>query len=68
VALKEVLIEGKDWKETIYYERLLEEVKKGNRPYACLDENDLNQRCRNIEALFYAIRDHGYKTQRELMK
>lgn len=68
VALKEVLIEGKGWKKTIYFQRLLDAVKKGEPPYFCVDENDINQRCRNLEALFYAIKDHGYKTQRELIK
>jgi len=67
-SLKEVVLEGKSWKETLYFQRILEAVKKGGVLYNCVNEDDLNRRCKNIEALFCAIRDHGYKTQRELMK
>lgn len=67
-SLKQVFTEGKEWTETLYYQHLLDAVKKGEFLFGCSDENDIKQKCRNIEAIFRSIRDKGYKTRRDLVQ
>jgi 2-polyprenyl-3-methyl-5-hydroxy-6-metoxy-1,4-benzoquinol methylase len=66
VAFKQVLLEGKDWRETVYYQRIVDALNTGQFLWGCANEGDLLQRCQNLETLFHTIKREGYKTQRSL--
>jgi len=68
VAFRQVFIEGRNWIDTVFYQRTLDALKKGERPWGCVDENDLIQRCKGHERLFHRIKNEGYRTQRELIQ
>lgn len=68
IAFKQVLIEGKDWTETIFYQRILDRLNKGEILWGCTDQNDLNQRCKDLQLLYQNIRRDGYKSQHEIMQ
>jgi hypothetical protein len=67
LAVKQVCQEGKDWVDTVFYERILADLKDGHIHYGCHDESDLIKHCKRIEELYYTIRQDGYKTQQELL-
>jgi len=68
VAFKQVLMEGKDWNETVFYKRILDALRKGEFLWGCGNENDLQQRCKNLEGLFQTIKKEGYRTQLSLLQ
>jgi len=67
VAFKQVCTEGKDWTETVFYQRFLDAIRGGQLLWGCKDQLDLDQRCKYLESLFDRIRREGYKSQRELL-
>jgi 2-polyprenyl-3-methyl-5-hydroxy-6-metoxy-1,4-benzoquinol methylase len=67
-AFKQVHLEGKDWRETVYYQRILDALNKGEILWGCANENDLQQRCKNLDELFQTIKKEGYKTQHSLLR
>jgi hypothetical protein len=66
VALKQVCVEGRDWSDTVFYQRSLRRLHEGEVLWGCKDEHDLDQRCKSVEALFDSIACSGYKCQRDL--
>jgi hypothetical protein len=66
IAIKEVCKEGKKWSDTVFYQRVLDDIRKGQLLWGCQDESDLVKRCKYIESLFQSICNDGYKSQREL--
>lgn len=66
VALKKVCIEGRDWRRTSFYQRVLDELARGEISWNCINESELDKRCDNCCSLYQKIRDSGYKTQAEL--
>lgn len=66
VALKEVCVNGRDWKETSFYQRLLDRLTKGEILWGCKNKFELDKRCGNLKSLFRKIKSEGYKTQVEL--
>lgn len=67
IAFKQVCLEGKDWSETVFYQRVLDELNRGHILWGCKDQSDLDQRCQDLESLFHRIKRGGYKSQRELL-
>jgi hypothetical protein len=67
IALKQVCLEGKDWTETVFYHRAIDELNQGHYLWGCKDKSDFDQRCKGLESLFHRIRQEGYKSQCELM-
>jgi hypothetical protein len=66
IAIKQVCLEGQGWADTLFYQRMLEDMHEGQFHYGCHDESGLQTRCRDIEALFRKIQREGYKSQQEL--
>ena len=66
IAINTVCQEGKSWADTLFYQRMLDNMKVGHFHYGCHDERDLQNKCQSIEALFHKIHHEGYKSQREL--
>jgi hypothetical protein len=68
LAIKQVCQEGKDWTDTVFYRRILADLKDGHIHYGCHNESDLIKHCKRIEELYYIIQQNGYKTQQELLR
>lgn len=41
-AFSQVLLEGKDWSETIFYQRTLKDLQKGIMPWGCRNREELD--------------------------
>jgi hypothetical protein len=65
-AVKQVCLEGKSWADTVFYQRVLDDLRNGQILWGCQDEQDLVKRCHFIDSLFQSIHTDGYKSQREL--
>ena len=68
IALKQVCLQGKDWIETVFYQRTLDKLSKGHVLSNCRDKSDFDRRCKELEFLFQKIRQEGYKSQPELLQ
>jgi len=68
VAFKQVVLEGKSWADTIFYQRILNRLNHGDFLWNCKDQNDLQERCRKLESLYHKINEEGYKSQEELLQ
>lgn len=66
VAFKEKLIEGKEWKTTVFYKRILKEIKQGKYLWGCKNQFDFDNRLKKLEILFENIKENGFKSQKEL--
>lgn len=66
VALEQVCLHGKDWSDTVYYQRNIEMINEGYIRQGCKNQEELDRKCRERELLFQTIRDEGYKPQCEL--
>ena len=66
VAFRERLIEGKKWETTVFYTRILNEIKQGKYLWDCKNEIDFDSRLKKLEMLFETIKKNGYKSQQEL--
>jgi len=66
IALRERLIEGKEWKTTVFYNRIFNEIKQGKFLWGCKNQFDFENRLKKIEILFENIKKNGYKSQKEL--
>jgi 2-polyprenyl-3-methyl-5-hydroxy-6-metoxy-1,4-benzoquinol methylase len=68
LAIRQVCQDGKQWADTVFYQRNLAELQSGHADYGCQTERDLIEKCRRIEALYHDIRRDGYKPQTELLR
>lgn len=59
--------DGVPWSETEFFDRVLTSIERGNAPWGCRSRAELEARCDRLDDLYEAIRDDGYRTQRELM-
>jgi len=59
--------DGVPWAETAIYDTVLEYIDDGVPMWGCTTEPEFQDRCRELDALFDAIRRYGYKSQAELM-
>lgn len=64
-AFSKRFLVGNSWQQTTYYQRILREIESGTPKWDCTSPNDLEQRFQGLDALFFTIRDHGYKLQSE---
>jgi len=66
-AIKQVCCDKDDWPNTLFYQRTINNIIKGEVHWGCQNQHDFDDRCQNIEKLFYSIKISGYKTQRDLL-
>jgi hypothetical protein len=66
VAFRERFIEGKKWETTVFYNRILNEIKQGKFLWHCKNQFDFDIRLKKLEVLFKDIKNKGYKSQQEL--
>src|ERR1051325_5760924 len=50
LAFRQVCIEGKEWKDTVFYQRFVEEVEKGHFLWGCRSQDDADRRCKALRA------------------
>jgi hypothetical protein len=67
VALREVTQEGREWSATVFYQRTLTRLNRGEVLWGCADEKNLQERCRQVSELYRTIQHHGYRSQEELL-
>jgi len=67
VALQQVCTEGKSWPDTIFYQRILDWIGRGEIAWDCRDKHDFDRRCKDLELLYEKIKCEGYKLQREIL-
>ena len=58
--------EGVPWDRTAFFERVVEEIRAGHRPWGCEDRSAFERRCRELDELYASLREDGFRTQREL--
>ena len=67
VAFKERFVEGRDWEDTVFYQRVLNEIRNGKFLWSCRNKADFDRRCENLDSLFQNIKNRGYKSQSEII-
>lgn len=66
-AMRQRFIQGVEWKETEFVRNKYNLVTDKKTVWnGCKSPKDIKNRCQSIDQLFHAIKDNGYKTQREL--
>lgn len=65
-ALQERFEEGCEWKETKFYDRVASQICEGKTKWGCSSLEEFDERCRDIDDLYASIRDHGYRSKREI--
>lgn len=67
IAIKEACINGKDWEDTVFYQRVLADINNGKFLWGCRNKSELDRRCKSLESLYQNIKNRGYKSQSELL-
>ena len=67
-ALKAVLVDGRPWEDTVFYQRIMDGFGKGHIYWGCKDQREFDERCRGLERLFCDIRHKGYRSQEQLAR
>lgn len=65
-AMRAVMVEDQKWQDTAWYGSIASRLEGGETLWGCRSIADLDERCRDIEALFESIRSEGYLSQAEL--
>jgi hypothetical protein len=60
VAYRQVLMEGMDWSDTPFYERVLAEVAAGIPKWGCYIREEFDRRLEYVTSLFVEMREMGY--------
>lgn len=58
--------EGRDWKETVVFDHMLDLVEDGKRPDGCTTVAEIEQRYEAIDRLYNRIRSEGFQSGDEL--
>lgn len=61
-------IEGKEWKETEFYQTVLHQMENGMFKWGCSSEGEFMERCKELNKLYEDIKKNGFKTQKILGK
>ena len=59
-------IEGKPWKETDLYKRVISEIELGDVVYGCNSRQSYDSKCRQIDEMFENIKCHGSRLQQSI--
>jgi len=61
-------IEGKEWKETEFYQAVLNKMENGMFKWGCSSEEEFMKRCKELNKLYEDIKKNGFKAQKMLGK
>jgi hypothetical protein len=67
-TIRDLFIEGKDFKETSQYARMLKAISDGITLYDCKTEEDVNSYFEHLDKAYQSIKSEGYKSQVDLRK
>ncbi|XVH33537.1 hypothetical protein ACNS7O_17965 (plasmid) [Haloferacaceae archaeon DSL9] len=56
----------REWENTEFFHRILDEIQSGQVRWDCTSRADLEARCQDLDELYESIKEHGFRTQREL--
>jgi hypothetical protein len=59
-------IGGKKWEETDFYKRAINEIKDRKYKWGCSSVSEYNRRCKELDKLYYDIKNNGIKIQKTL--
>ncbi len=65
-AFKQKFKEGKEWKETDFYHRVIKNMSDGFKKWGCTNREQWEERLKKVESLYYQIKRDGYKPQKEI--
>ncbi len=57
---------GGEWRDTEFYQRVLNQISTGTRKWECKNKEDFDARLKKLDLLYSQIKDNGYKLQQEL--
>lgn len=60
--------DGVPWRETAFYERVVEQIESGRPRWGCRTREEFDERCERLDRLYENIRTDGYRTQNELLE
>lgn len=62
MGLRQRFVEGRDWKDTVYYQRARDRVEQGKSLWGYNDvDHFLEERCGYVDELYQDMRDEGYR-------
>ncbi len=67
-AMNEVCCSGQSWHKTVFYQRNINRMQKGEVIWGCSSEEDLGQRLESVLKLYFAIKEEGYRTQIDILQ
>ncbi len=65
-AIVEHFEDGRPWRKTPLYDHFADQLRRFNSAWDYTSMEAFDRRCEEIEALYRSIREHGYRSQREL--
>ena len=66
-AFRARFVHGAKWEDTSYYAGIVAQLARGAEPLGVHDKDDLIKRLEDFDHRFEKIREHGYKTQQQLL-
>jgi len=67
-AFRDRFLYGKNWEDTEFYHRVLNEIYNGKVKWECKNKEEFDERCKYLDSLFRDIKNNGYKSQKEISK
>ncbi|QKY19103.1 hypothetical protein B4589_001445 [Halolamina sp. CBA1230] len=58
--------QGVPWRETAFYDRVVDEIESGQPRWGCRTREEFDERCARLDRLYERIVEGGYRTQAEL--
>ena len=62
-SYEERTLKGTKWEELPYYRRVLWQIENGDNKWGCQNKQDLDERCRKLDSIFYDMKQNGYKSR-----
>lgn len=68
-SLERRFIEGVSWEETMWFAEMRDLVNSGRSFWhGCTNVDDIKSRCKEVDELYHAISEQGYRAQREIYR
>ena len=67
-AFRQRILNHKEWGQTPFYKRILDEILNGEIKWGCSTKEQLDDRCKKLDQLYYDIQKNGYRSQEELIR
>jgi hypothetical protein len=67
-AIQQRFEEELDWKETSFYQRVVNQIEDGQTKWGCETIPEFDLRCLDLEDLYESIEENGYIPRNQIMK